>query len=749
MATQGFDEVRIYLCASVDMAEERAALREQVVPRLLQRLAAPGLTISFVDPEALPTGPRDLASRWRAIDACRPFFVGLFGERDGGLPAQIDDALLAAQPWLRGLTACSSLEIETAYALTRQGGAGRSFFYLRSPAFIGQVPPPRQAIYLAASELEARRMAAFKESVRRSRRPVLDGYPCRWDPTRQRPAGLEVLVERLVRDLELAIRSELGRIVNAARGTPMAAAAPAAPTPATPPVASVLPVHDNVQFTVYRPRAVEPMRWETLLAFAHLSDLPIEAPADEPDPIEKVKKRARQLLGDRACRYVDVRQDSSHAIPHEAEITFFPVVPGFEFNPPRCTFLWLESVHEQEFRMRAHAGLDGQVVQGRFSVFWGSLLLAEIQLSLRVDSSVAAHASASAMAAARPFDKVFASYSHKDVAVVEEVERATRSLGTRYLRDAVDLRAGEEWSAGLEKMIREADIFQLFWSWNSLRSRHVEQEWRYALSLGRPDFVRPTFWEDPRPADPQLDLPPQELDRLHFYRLYRGEGSRQASPSPRPTSAPAVPGPPPVPPASASPASTPAAKPQVALPAHTSHGRPARRTRWMGSAALVFAGVLGLSLVVQMQQGPGVGPGRPTSAASGPPPLSGKSSGASAESQYLSAGSADRDSVPGQGECRLTETDLNRLRSRAAVTGPIVRVFTSADLSAVTAVRELLIRDGQEPFIRPVAAGDHYACAVEVGPFSKRSAANSAALHFRTLGLPAAVVRTQPSSQKP
>jgi hypothetical protein len=68
-------------------------------------------------------------------------------------------------------------------------------------------------------------------------------------------------------------------------------------------------------------------------------------------------------------------------------------------------------------------------------------------------------------------------------------------------------------------MIREADIFQLFWSRNAIQSPFVEQEWRYALSLDRDNFVRPTYWEDPLPELPERGLPPQELLRLHFHRF--------------------------------------------------------------------------------------------------------------------------------------------------------------------------------------------------------------------------------------
>ena len=38
----------------------------------------------------------------------------------------------------------------------------------------------------------------------------------------------------------------------------------------------------------------------------------------------------------------------------------------------------------------------------------------------------------------------------------------------------------------LLELIDEADIFQLFWSSNSMRSEYVRREWEHALALGRP-----------------------------------------------------------------------------------------------------------------------------------------------------------------------------------------------------------------------------------------------------------------------
>ena len=97
------------------------------------------------------------------------------------------------------------------------------------------------------------------------------------------------------------------------------------------------------------------------------------------------------------------------------------------------------------------------------------------------------------------YRKIFPSYSHADRAIVDGFAEVVRTLGDQYLQDVVAIRAGERWRARLPQLIEEADIFQLFWSSNSMRSPYCQEEWEHALSLRRPFFVRPFYWEDPCP----------------------------------------------------------------------------------------------------------------------------------------------------------------------------------------------------------------------------------------------------------
>jgi actin-like ATPase involved in cell morphogenesis len=279
---------------------------------------------------------------------------------------------------------------------------------------------------------------------------------------------------------------------------------------------------EKVQFSAYRPSAVKPDQWYTLLAFAHLSKRLPDASPSEPDPLEEVKQQAALALGEQGHEYKEPTQDGQHAAPRNGELTFVPEMPGIEFNPPSRNFLWLESVHREGFRLRASAASVGRILRGRLSVFHGAVVLADVPLTLRVESAPAeAETAPTTVERAGRYRRIFASYSHQDLWVAKEFERYARMAGDRYLRDSVDLRAGEEWSDRLRQVIADAETFQLFWSASAMASPFVQQEWECALALGRHDFIRLVHWEDPLPESPDGALPPAALRQQHVSRLIR------------------------------------------------------------------------------------------------------------------------------------------------------------------------------------------------------------------------------------
>lgn len=279
---------------------------------------------------------------------------------------------------------------------------------------------------------------------------------------------------------------------------------------------------ENVQFTVYRPHVIQPGKWYPMLAFAHLSNRRPDADMSDPEPVEEVIRQAKQVLGEQLKEFRDVTQDSQQAVPREGEITFVPNMPSITFNPRRRTFCWEEDVHREEFRFRADSELRGKTARGYLTVFLGIIIIAEIPLAVRVDDDCGEREQSlptMERSSQAPHRKVFVSYSHKDAWVVEQFERYALALGDRYLRDVSELRTGEAWSQRLAELIADADVFQLLWSRNSMRSPHVRREWECALALNRVSFVRPTYWEVPLPEAPEQGLPPDELRRLHFQRI--------------------------------------------------------------------------------------------------------------------------------------------------------------------------------------------------------------------------------------
>jgi serine/threonine protein kinase len=269
---------------------------------------------------------------------------------------------------------------------------------------------------------------------------------------------------------------------------------------------------DNARFSVFSPKVLQPLVWSRMVSFAHLTSI------EEIAPLAEAKLRAE------IDQYQTVAQQAVSLASRDNQITIVPTVPGVEFNPPSVSFLWLEEVHSESFLMRASPRVDGQRIRGRVSVFLGSILIAEAPLNVRIESSYSAASSSAAheQATSERFKKIYASYSLADTTIAAQFERIAEDFGEQYLRDVRQLRGTGAWGAKLEKLILEADVFQLLWSTSAISSELMRQEWEYALSLRRPGFVRPTYWEDPLPSSPQHHLPPEELTRLGFQRIANG-----------------------------------------------------------------------------------------------------------------------------------------------------------------------------------------------------------------------------------
>lgn len=142
-------EIRVFVSSTFrDMIAERDRLTKRAFPAIRQ-LASERLA-SFTDVD-LRWGITDeqkadnqvLPICLAEIERCRPYFIGILGERYGWVPGPDDVAqdLKAAQPWLEDDEGRSVTEIEMVHGVLRNPEmAGRALFYFRDPAYVGSLP---------------------------------------------------------------------------------------------------------------------------------------------------------------------------------------------------------------------------------------------------------------------------------------------------------------------------------------------------------------------------------------------------------------------------------------------------------------------------------------------------------------------------------------------------------------------------------------------------------------------------------
>jgi hypothetical protein len=259
------------------------------------------------------------------------------------------------------------------------------------------------------------------------------------------------------------------------------------------------PAPEPVEFSSYYPKELKPNDWQPMVAYVF-----------HPASTDAVAADAKLQLGSKLQTYRETTEPARTSIAEGAMITAEPTLDGFTFNPPRVTLGFYEDWQRFDFKLRADKAPLEQAANGRLTFTVEGVIVADLPLSIFVGANVGQ--AATETVSRKPYDAIFCSYSRKDMAIVQRVERAYRILGNQYMRDMISIRSGEQWSDALKTLIDQADIFQLFWSTTSCVSDHVKMEWDYALTLAptRDHFIRPVYWENPLPPVPDA------LSAIHF-----------------------------------------------------------------------------------------------------------------------------------------------------------------------------------------------------------------------------------------
>ena len=189
----GWQTARVFISSTFrDMHAERDYLVKVVFPRLRERLEKYRVHLVDIDlrwgitsKEADNDKVLDLCLS--QIDECRPFFVGILGERYGWVPESFDEKVLSKYGWIQHATGKSVTELEILYGvLNKEEMKGHAFFYFRDPAFIDDVPDSIRPAMQAEDDESASKLRALKDAISRAGLPVapMKKYPCTYDGLR-------------------------------------------------------------------------------------------------------------------------------------------------------------------------------------------------------------------------------------------------------------------------------------------------------------------------------------------------------------------------------------------------------------------------------------------------------------------------------------------------------------------------------------------------------------------------------------
>jgi tetratricopeptide (TPR) repeat protein len=217
--------VRVFISSTFrDMQAERDHLVRVVFPALRERLEPHRIHLIDVDlrwgvTREQAENRQILGLCLQQVEECRPFFLGLLGQRYGWVPDDLPAEDLRRQPWLAQQERVSITELEVLHGVLRHAEAGsRALFCFRDPEATRAIPEPvRSTIFVDTDPEAAQHLACLKERIRESGYPVLDGYPCRWDPeeydrterSRGRLTGLAAFGDWVRERLWEGLRTEL------------------------------------------------------------------------------------------------------------------------------------------------------------------------------------------------------------------------------------------------------------------------------------------------------------------------------------------------------------------------------------------------------------------------------------------------------------------------------------------------------------------------------------------------------------
>ncbi len=211
--------IRVFISSTFrDMQSERDYLVKVVFPQLREKLEKHRLHLVEIDlrwgvTKEQAENDQALGVCLNVIDECRPFFLGILGERYGWIPDSIPKDALYKYGWIQYYTGRSITALEIIHGVLRNPDmAGQSYFYFRDPAFMSEMPGELRRYMESGTPEEAFLQEELKDEIRRANLPVspMENYPCNY-------SGIQLpwrVIRKELKEAEIQIFQEIANDGN-------------------------------------------------------------------------------------------------------------------------------------------------------------------------------------------------------------------------------------------------------------------------------------------------------------------------------------------------------------------------------------------------------------------------------------------------------------------------------------------------------------------------------------------------------
>ena len=273
--------------------------------------------------------------------------------------------------------------------------------------------------------------------------------------------------------------------------------APPMPIPQTGTPKKVKPVRvDAVSFSVLSPERVKKGEYSTVDVYMYTKS--------QRRIIEKAIKAASQKLSE--------TEKSGFRVSRGSEVKVILRSDDVEITEDVDTRIWDGECSHFDFQFFVPQDYSKKQIAFTCYVQFNGIQITRLHFSVGLSSN---SRQIPVKVKRKDHKKAFVSYSHKDekrvlAQLVAITEVAPQMV---FWLDSQSLESGDVWRKEIQRAIRNADVFLLFWSVFARQSEEVRKEWTYALKKKGLRFIAPV------PLDPPTVCPPpQELDDLHFGR---------------------------------------------------------------------------------------------------------------------------------------------------------------------------------------------------------------------------------------